>query len=120
MTTPPYYILLSHSPFVARDHQHSNALTHPIIEYHYQDDSPLALLPQQQGEQVVVLDFDPATKSPNVRSVTSQVAVTNLVVEKAPGTPVHGTDGKGGQIYTIETALGIEPYVPFPINIGPC
>ncbi|KAJ3505098.1 hypothetical protein NLJ89_g7593 [Agrocybe chaxingu] len=83
---PPFYVLLAHStlsnlPAGAP----SNTLGHPVIQYHYSDDAPLSLLPNQPGEHVLVLNYDPQSAPPTVQSISDNVVVTGLRLEEAPG-----------------------------------
>ncbi|KAI0348618.1 hypothetical protein BDW22DRAFT_109779 [Trametopsis cervina] len=85
---PPFYILVSHSltaPFSAGP---STTLSHPVIEYHFADDSPKDLLPRTPGEQVVVLDYDVSHSAvPTAQSFSPALAV------------------KGVKMYVIETSI---------------
>jgi hypothetical protein len=103
MAEPPYYILVSHSPLSAQTPgAPSTALCHPVIQYHYADDSPLSLLPQTAGEHVLVLDYDPA--SPNAKSISANVAVTALKVAEAPGAIAAEDElRKNDRMYILET-----------------
>ncbi|TFK76929.1 hypothetical protein BDN72DRAFT_830100 [Pluteus cervinus] len=107
-TPPPYYILLSHSTLSAAKDGPPSALGHPVIQYQYQDDSPLALLPTHPSEQVLVMDFDTSTASPSVRSISSRLAVTGLAVEKLPGASADDGETKNDRMYTVETIGGID------------
>ncbi|RDB28450.1 hypothetical protein Hypma_015341 [Hypsizygus marmoreus] len=106
MTQPPYYILFSHSSIVASNPgAPSNTLGHPTIQYHYANDSPLALWPQHANEHVLVLDYDPTgTKQPAVQSMSKDLAVSSLKVEEAPGAAAASeSDPKNDRMYIVET-----------------
>ncbi|KAJ7275330.1 hypothetical protein B0H12DRAFT_983835, partial [Mycena haematopus] len=81
-------------------------LVHPIIQYHYKDDSPLALLPQP-AEHVLVLDYDPDTSDPpTVQSISPSISVTGLRVEEAPGAAAAAADEgvvRNDRMFIIET-----------------
>jgi hypothetical protein len=91
MTGPPYYILISQSdssPSSQPQIPLSTSLSHPILQYHYLDDSPLALLPRAPDEQVLLLDYNPNAPpdfQPMVRSVSTGVAMSSIKVLEAPG-----------------------------------
>ncbi|KAI0068478.1 hypothetical protein BV25DRAFT_1818895 [Artomyces pyxidatus] len=83
---PPYYILVSHSGQQPVAGVLSKSLSHPIIQYHYADDSPLTLLPRSPEEQVLVLDYDPSgAVVPRAQSLTVTAAVSGVRVADAPG-----------------------------------
>ena len=100
---PPYYILFAHSPLSSSTPGAlSNTLGHPTIQYHYQDDSPLALLPQHPDEHVLVLDYDPdSTTQPTVQSLSKTLVTTGLRIEEAPG--AAAADAKNDRMYIVET-----------------
>jgi len=75
MSNPPYYILLANDGAL---------LGHPVIQYHYADDSPLSLLPTHPDEHILVLNYDPSTQ-PTVQSISQNLSVTGLKLEEAPG-----------------------------------
>ncbi|KAF9066006.1 hypothetical protein BDP27DRAFT_1331261 [Rhodocollybia butyracea] len=75
MMDPPYYILFSTQPA---------SLGHPIIQYQYADDSPLALLPQHPDEQVLLLEYN-ENASVTVTSTSRTLAVKGVKSEEAPG-----------------------------------
>ena len=112
---PPYYILFAHSPLSSSNPGPlSNTLRHPAIQYHYQDDSPLALLPQHPDEHVIVLDYDPdSTSAPAVQSLSKTLVVTGLRIEEAPGAAAtDDADVKNDKMYTIEATELEDQYVP--------
>lgn len=96
-TEPPCYILLSSTaPGTSL-----TSFSHPLIQYHYADDSPIALLPREPDEQVIVLDYDPADPlNPGVKSISSSLAVTAVKVTDAPGA---GETQENDKIYILET-----------------
>lgn len=100
---PPYYLLVSHSSVNnAAPGAPSSNFSHPTIQYHYQDDSAIPLLPQHPDEHVLVLDYDPSTQdTPHVKSISRNLVVTGLKVDEAPGAAV--TDGKNNHMFVIET-----------------
>lgn len=109
---PPYYILFSHSPLTSPSSvpgAPSSSLGHPVIQYHYADDSPLSLLPNTPDEHVLVLDYDPTTgalTTPTVRSTSKNMAVTGLKMAEAPGAAAadEGCDiKKNDRMYILET-----------------
>lgn len=103
MWEPPYYILCAHSPLSSSTPGAlSNTLAHPAIQYHYQDDSPLSLLPQYPDEHVLVLDYDsdPNAQS-TVQSLSKTLVATGLRIEEAPGAAT--ADAKNDRMYIIET-----------------
>ena len=105
-TDPPFYILCSSSPIsTAVPGAPSTTLGHPEIQYHYKDDSPFALLPQTQDEQILILDWDPngvPTSVPAVRSISRNVAVTAVRVAEAPGAAAED-EVRNDRMYIIET-----------------
>ncbi|KAJ7071307.1 hypothetical protein C8F01DRAFT_1244933 [Mycena amicta] len=73
-------------------------VSHPTIQYHYSDDSPLTVIPHPE-EQVFLLDYDP---QPTAQSISPSLAVSAVAVEEAPGAaaePVLRND----RMYIIET-----------------
>jgi hypothetical protein len=111
-TGPPFYILLSHS--TVRDDETPSStslktLGHPIIQYHYADDSPLALVPQNPDEHVLVLDYDPSSTPsnvPTVKSISRTMAVTGVKVSEAPGAAAAHEELKikrNDKMYILET-----------------
>lgn len=95
---PPYFILYSHSD------GESSHLVHPAIQYHYADDSPLALLPQTPDEHVIVLDFDPySAQTLHARSLSKDLLVTGVKAEEAPGSAAEELEGRNNRMHTIQT-----------------
>jgi hypothetical protein len=99
----PLYILCEHS--ATHSGPPSNALAHPVIQYHYADDSPLALWPQHPNEHVLVLDHDPTNPSqPKVQCMSKDLAVVSLRIEEAPGAAAADGDGpRSDRMYIIQT-----------------
>lgn len=105
-TQPPWYLLFSHSSVcISNPGALSNTLGHPVIQYHYADDSPLSLLPHTPEEHVLVLDYDPTTAAPpTVKSMSKHLAVSGLKVQEAPGAAAaQESDPKNDRMYIIET-----------------
>ena len=105
----PCYIFVSNSSLLsATQAAPSSLLLHPSIQYHYQDDSPLDLLPRSEDEHILVLDYDPTGQSqPSAKSVSNTIAVTFLKVTDAPGAAVSGSDEftiKNDKMYIIHTS----------------
>jgi hypothetical protein len=105
----PYYIFVSNSSLLsATQAAPSSLLLHPSIQYHYQDDSPLELLPRSEDEHVLVLDYDPTgLTQPSAKSISNNIAVTSLKVADAPGAAVSGSDelpNKQDKMYVIHTS----------------
>jgi len=105
----PCYIFVSNSSLLsATQAAPSSLLLHPSIQYHYQDDPPLDLLPRSEDEQILVLDYDPTGQSqPSAKSVSNSIAVTSLKVTDAPGATVSGSDeftSKNDKMYIIHTS----------------
>jgi hypothetical protein len=110
MAGPPYYILISQSDLSSSSQPQiplSSSLSHPIIQYHYLDDSPLALFPRTPDEQVLLLDYDPNAPPdihPTVRSVSYNVAVTGTKAPDAPGATAEGVAKNFSEkMYILET-----------------
>jgi hypothetical protein len=101
LLTAPYYILTNTTP--------STALDHPKIEYHYADSTPLALLPRSEEEQVVVLDFDPVTRTiTHAQSLSRALAVAHVKVADAPGAHAQEeAQEKDPRVFVIETAQAL-------------
>jgi len=71
----------------------NNKLIHPAIVYHYADDPPRSLVPQQD-EHVLVLDHDPSGATPIVQSISPAISVTGLRIEEAPGAATESSDDR--------------------------
>jgi len=105
----PYHIFVSNSSLLSTTQAAPySLLLHPNIQYHYQDDSPLELLPRSEDEHVLVLDYDPTDLSqPSAKSISSNIAVTSLKVTDAPGAAASGSDelsSKNDKMYIIHTS----------------
>ncbi|KAI9458115.1 hypothetical protein F5148DRAFT_983856, partial [Russula earlei] len=75
----PHYVLVSSSSRTQPSTATGSAtpvLSHPIIQYHYANESPLSLLPRSPNEQVLVLDYDPLNpKLSRAQSISGSSAV---------------------------------------------
>lgn len=104
---PPRYVLVSHGTLAdgtAGAGAPSAALSHPIVQYHYADDAPLAVLPRFPGERVLVLDHDPnAEGAPSAKSISDALAVMAVKVTDAPGAGVLDDEPGNKKMYVIET-----------------
>jgi len=105
----PCYIFVSNSSLLSTTQAApSSLLLHPNIQYHYQDDPPLELLPRSDDEHVLVLDYDPTDLSqPSAKSISSNIAVTSLKVTGAPGAAASGSDefsSKNDKMYIVHTS----------------
>jgi hypothetical protein len=105
----PYYIFVSNSSLLSTTQAvPSSLLLHPNIQYHYQDDSPLELLPRSEDEHVLVLDYDPTDlNQSSAKSISSNIAVTSLKVTDAPGAAASGSDeflSKNDKMYIVHTS----------------
>ena len=108
---PPHYILVSQSPLPSgptTTRLPYKSFTHPLIEYHYADDLPHALLPQNPQEHVLVLDYDPTNATPPIaQSLSTDLAVLGVKATEAPASGSATDDNpnpkKNSQIYVIET-----------------
>lgn len=105
----PCYIFVSNSSLLSTTQAApSSLLIHPNIQYHYQDDRPIDLLPGSEDEHILVLDYDPSGESrPSAKSISNNIAVTSLKVTDAPGAAVSGSDdfpSKNDKMYIIHTS----------------
>ena len=109
--SPPFYVLVSQTPLPSAASATGAAcksFSHPIIEYHYADDLPHALLPQSAQEHVLVLDYDPTTPAvTTAQSLSTDLAVLGVKVTDAPAASSTTDDApipkRNGKIYVIET-----------------
>jgi hypothetical protein len=109
--TSPYYVLVSQTPVAssaATGGPSFKSFIHPVIEYHYADDLPHALLPQTAQEHVLVLDYDPTTGTvPIAHSLSTDLAVLGVKVTDVPAASSVTDDApilkRNGKIYVIET-----------------
>jgi hypothetical protein len=104
----PYYVLVStssQSQSVAATGSATPVLNHPVLQYHYANDSPLSLLPRSPNEQVLVLDYDPLTpQSTRAQSISGSSAVTGIKVTEAPGAGSAEEDvGWCNSMFVLET-----------------
>ncbi|CAL1695995.1 unnamed protein product [Somion occarium] len=102
----PYYVLVSHAPGASgQTAPSSTTFSHPIIEYHYADDSPRNLLPREPSEHVLVLDYNVSEgATPDVKSLSADLAVAGLRIAEAPGAAAH-EDGNipNNKMFVIDT-----------------
>ncbi|KAF7975784.1 hypothetical protein HWV62_8603 [Athelia sp. TMB] len=108
---PPYYILVSQSALAGGGGGSPVALGHPSIQYHYADDSPLALLPQSADEHVLVLDHYANDRVPVMKSISRDLAVTGIKVSEAPGAKAAHEELKiqrNDKMYILETCSTTE------------
>ncbi|KAF8581376.1 hypothetical protein K439DRAFT_1311218, partial [Ramaria rubella] len=109
MSSPPHYILLSHSNLTSSSSTVAtyppSILTHPTIQYHFRDD-PLLNLPDPHHAHVFVMDYDPASQEQvYVQSLSPQLVITSLKITDAPGAGSVGEDDepKNMKMYVLET-----------------
>src|ERR1700733_8403586 len=116
-THPPYYILVSHSNFsnntAASGAGTSTSLGHPLIQYHYEDDSPLSLLPKTPDEHVLIMDYDASRTGtvPIIKSISSNLAITGVKFSEAPGPAAQHDElniKRNDNMYILETSTTIE------------
>jgi hypothetical protein len=104
----PHYVLVSSSsraqPSTATGSV-TPVLSHPVLQYHYANDSPLSLLPRFPDEQVLVLDYDPLNPSyTRAQSISGSSAVTGIKVTDAPGAgSAEGDVGWSKSMFVLET-----------------
>ena len=103
----PYYALVSTSSQAQSTAPTGSAtpvLNHPVLQYHYANDSPLSLLPRTPNEQVLVLDYNPLTPQfTRVQSISGGAAVTGIKVTEAPGAGSEGDAGWCNSMFVLET-----------------
>ncbi|KDQ63806.1 hypothetical protein JAAARDRAFT_391763 [Jaapia argillacea MUCL 33604] len=123
-TEPPYYILVSHSTLSDDTHAISaSSLNHPIIQYHYADDSPLSLLPTSPDEHVVILDYDvsnPSGTTATAQSISGGLAVIGLKVTDAPGAAAasEGEAKRNDKMFILETTIATQRTTDTSQNIS--
>jgi len=115
---PPYYILVSHSNVsnniaASRAGPSSTSLGHPVIQYHYADDSPLSLLPKTPDEHVLILDSNDTYMNaiPTIKSISKNIALTGVKVSEAPGAAAAHDELKvkrNDKMYILETCTTME------------
>ncbi|KAF4623866.1 hypothetical protein D9613_001959 [Agrocybe pediades] len=105
-SSPPFYVLLAHSSLSsAPSAALSNTLGHPVIQYHYADDSPLSLLPTHPDEHILVLNYSNDGPKPTVQSISPTLSVVGLKTEEAPGASVADETGtRNDTMFIIETS----------------
>lgn len=108
MSSPPYYVLLSHSN-LSPSPSHATVsnmptLAHPTIQYQFRDDPPLAL-PNSHHTHVIVMDYDPSSELVQAQSLSPQLAVTSLKVSDTPGAGSLAEDDgpRNIKMYVLET-----------------
>ena len=108
----PYYVLVSTS---SQAQPATPVLIHPVLQYHYANDSPLSLLPRSPNEQVLVLDYDPLTPQfTRAQSISGSSAVTGIKVAEAPGAgSAEGDTGWCNSMFVLETTTFDSRYVHF-------
>lgn len=104
----PYYVLVSPSSQTqpsAATGSTTPVLNHPVLQYHYANDSPLSLLPRSQNEHVLVVDYDPLTpQCARAQSISGSSAVTGIKVTEAPGAgSAEGFAGWCNNMFVLET-----------------
>lgn len=108
---PPFYILISHTPVLTNQLAPvPTTLIHPVIEYHYADDSPRSLLPQHPDEHVLVLDYDPSKGPiPTVKSLSKDLAITGVKITDAPGAgAIEDEPTRNRNMHVLETMTSPE------------
>ncbi|KAL4069513.1 hypothetical protein J3A83DRAFT_3576019 [Scleroderma citrinum] len=117
LVSPPYYLLISHNTLQQSvSAQCTNVLAHADVEYHYADDSPLALFPHHPDEHVLVLYHDPDnTTNPTIRSTSGQFAVSGVNVLPAPGAGADEEDAnRNTNMYVLRvTSTADDQYVGY-------
>lgn len=104
----PYYVLVSPSSQTqpsAATGSTTPVLNHPVLQYHYANDSPLSLLPRSPNEHVLVVDYDPLTpQCARAQSISGSSAVTGIKVTEAPGAgSAEGFAGWCDSMFVLET-----------------
>jgi hypothetical protein len=105
----PHYVLVSSSSRIrsaaAVGSANTAVLGHPILQYHYANDSPLSLLPKSNDEQILVLDYDPLNPAlTRAQSISGSSAVTDIKVTDAPGAGSAEEDaGWSNKMFVLET-----------------
>ena len=109
---PPCFILLSQSnlPGLSSTNPPATTFVHPVIEYHFADDPPTALLPSSLTETVIILDYDGSDANPQARSLEKDIIVTGVNVTEALGNNAvrDGEPKRNDRIYIIETIGGAD------------
>jgi len=120
----PYYVLVSPSPQTqssATTGSTTPVLNHPVLQYHYANDSPLSLLPRSPNEHVVVVDYDPLTpQCARAQSISGSSAVTGIKVTEAPGAgSAEVSTGWCNSMFVLETTTFDSRFVGH-IQLGAC
>ena len=114
----PYYVLVSTSQSTPPTGPTTPVLNHPVLQYHYANDSPLSLLPRTPDEQVLVLDYNPLTPQfTRVQSISGSSAVTGIKVTEAPGAGSEGDAGWCNSMFVLETTT-FESRFGHPVHLG--
>jgi len=106
----PYYVLVSPSSQTQPSAVTSTTtpvLNHPVLQYHYANDSPLSLLPRSPNEHVLVVDYDPLSpQCTRAQSISGSSAVTGIKVTEAPGagSPADPSAGWCNSMFVLETS----------------
>jgi hypothetical protein len=115
----PHYVLVSSSSGVQPTPAAGSVtpvLSHPVLQYHYTNDSPLSLLPRFPDEQVLVLDYDPLNPSyARAQSISGNSAVTGIKVTDAPGAgSAEGDVGWSKSMFVLGTTTFDSRFVRLP------
>ena len=119
----PYYVLVSPSSQTqssAATGSTTPVLNHPVLQYHYANDSPLALLPRYPNEHVLVVDYDPLTpQCTRAQSISGSSAVTGIKVTEAPGAgSAEGVAGWCNNMFVFETTTFDSRFVVGHVQLG--
>jgi len=109
----PHYVLVSSSSSSSSSRAQSSTaagpatsvLSHPVLQYHYANESPLSLLPTSPNEQVLVLDYDPLNPAlSRAQFISGSAAITGIKVTDAPGAgSAEGDAGWSNSMFVLET-----------------
>jgi hypothetical protein len=116
----PYYVLVStQAQSTAATGSATPVLNHPVLQYHYANDSPLSPLPRSPNEQVLVLDYDPLTPQfTRAQSMSGSSAVTGIKVTEAPGAgSAEGDAGWCKSMFVLETTT-FDPRYARHVHLG--
>ena len=104
-TGPPFYVLVSHSSLPtqhATGPQSPPTLVHPVIQYHFADDDPRALLPRFPGEKVIVLDHVPESpEGSSAQALSGNAVVTGVQVAETANVRENSTN-ENEKMYIID------------------
>lgn len=121
MPPPPHYILVSQSNLpssstpgaAVNDTAIPSTLVFPTIQYHYADDPPLALLPNNSKDAppYLVMDWDPNVAPGDlvIRSLSDEVSVVGLKAFPAPGVSNAVENDINPNMYVVETVNSAVP-----------